>query len=249
MFILTIALFAVAIVSGGLALRLWKQERDRSRARVASLATAIDGASHDAWSRGLDDFGSENPDWTATSAAPLESGTVGSMFIGERVSAVRGRPLIKAAVGLTMAVGVTVIIAMTGAERDTPAVEVKGPDASLELLSMTHSRDGESFTVTGLVRNSSREPAQGITAVVFAFDHSGSFVTSGRAQLDDLTIGPGDESPFQVVIPKVKDVARYRVSFRTERGIVRHVDRRTAPPIAAGTAARHAPAAVRAAKG
>ena len=40
------------------------------------------------------------------------------------------------------------------------------------------------------------------------------------------TSAPGDESPFVVTIPNVADVARYRVSFRTEAGTLRHVDRR-----------------------
>jgi hypothetical protein len=39
-------------------------------------------------------------------------------------------------------------------------------------------------------------------------------------------IADGDESPFQVTIPDVKDVGRYSVSFRTDTGIVPHVDRR-----------------------
>jgi hypothetical protein len=127
-----------------------------------------------------------------------------------------------------MAVAVIVIIAMTSVKREAaPPALVKTQDSSLELLSMSHSREGETLTVTGLVRNSGDGPAQGITAVVFAFDRTGSFVTSGRSRLDDSTIGPGEESPFQVVIPKVKDVGRYRVSFRTEAGVVKHVDRRS----------------------
>jgi len=39
-------------------------------------------------------------------------------------------------------------------------------------------------------------------------------------------LGPGDESPFVVNIPNVVDVARYRVTFRSGSGVVRHVDRR-----------------------
>jgi hypothetical protein len=66
----------------------------------------------------------------------------------------------------------------------------------------------------------------GVTAVVFAFDRNGGFVASGRAPLDFGSLAPGDESPFVVAVPNVSQVARYRVSFRTGRGIVRHVDRR-----------------------
>ena len=41
-----------------------------------------------------------------------------------------------------------------------------------------------------------------------------------------LTIANGDESPFQVTIPDIREVGRYRVSFRTASGLVPHVDRR-----------------------
>ena len=51
-------------------------------------------------------------------------------------------------------------------------------------------------------------------------------MASGRAPIDFNGIANGDESPFQVTIPEVKDVGRYRVSFRTDAGIVPHVDRR-----------------------
>jgi hypothetical protein len=101
-------------------------------------------------------------------------------------------------------------------------------DGALELLSMRHEREGDTLSVTGLVRNPGGAAARGIIAVVFAFDHGGNFVASGRAPLDFVTLAPGDESPFHVAIPHVSDVGRYRVSFRTESGVVRHVDRRAA---------------------
>jgi hypothetical protein len=41
-----------------------------------------------------------------------------------------------------------------------------------------------------------------------------------------VVLEPGDESPFVVTIPNVTEVAKYRVSFRTEDGMMRHVDRR-----------------------
>ena len=51
-------------------------------------------------------------------------------------------------------------------------------------------------------------------------------VASGRAPLEFGSVARGDESPFKVTIPDVKDVGRYRVSFRSPAGIVPHVDRR-----------------------
>jgi hypothetical protein len=38
----------------------------------------------------------------------------------------------------------------------------------------------------------------------------------------------GDESPFTVAVPDATGAARYRVSFRTERDVLPHFDRREA---------------------
>jgi hypothetical protein len=81
--------------------------------------------------------------------------------------------------------------------------------------------------VSGLVRNPvSGEPIQKLSAVVFLFDRMGTFVTSSRADVDFLKLGAGDESPFVVSIDAPATVSRYRVSFRTDDGVVPHVDRR-----------------------
>jgi hypothetical protein len=139
----------------------------------------------------------------------------------------RGRPVIKVAVGGVMALAI-VIGAIIGARTGSvPAARVSGR-APLELVSMRHQREGTTLTVSGLVRNPAAGAAvNGVIAVVFAFDRNGGFVASGRAPLDFSSLAPGDESPFVVAVPNVSDVARYRVSFRTGRGIVRHVDRRS----------------------
>ena len=92
---------------------------------------------------------------------------------------------------------------------------------------MRHEREGRALKVSGLVRN----PPAGrrlvrVTAVVIAFDRAGTFLASGRAGVDFTALDPGDESPFVVTIPGAGDVGRYRVSFRTDGGALRHVDRR-----------------------
>jgi hypothetical protein len=111
---------------------------------------------------------------------------------------------------------------------DNTAAATKAP-APLELMSMRYQREGTTLTVSGLVKNpSSGVAANGLTAVVFAFDRNGAFVASGRAPLDFSALAPGDESPFIVNVPNVSDVARYRVTFRSGNGVVRHVDRRAA---------------------
>ena len=47
-----------------------------------------------------------------------------------------------------------------------------------------------------------------------------------------MRLGSGDESPFVVTLDASTRVARYRVSFRTDEGIVPHIDRRGTSPIA-----------------
>jgi hypothetical protein len=205
MSLMVILVISVALAVGlaGYAWRLQRLERRRSAARVAALAAAIDG-----------------------SAMPAPAP---AMFDRGPASAVQGRPLLKVAVGFAMAVGIIVLIAMTGDRHGTPAAAptaaAQNAADSLELLSMRHERAGDVLTITGLVRNPGVAPGP-LTAVVFAFDRDGGFVASGRAPLEFATIAGGDESPFQVTIPDVKDVGRYRVSFRTNAGVVRHVDRR-----------------------
>jgi hypothetical protein len=68
--------------------------------------------------------------------------------------------------------------------------------------------------------------------VVFLFDDQGTFVTSAKAAVDFLRLGAGDESPFVVSLDAPTNVARYRVSFRTEAGVIPHIDRRSASPVA-----------------
>jgi hypothetical protein len=118
---------------------------------------------------------------------------------------------------------------MSGPE-GTSAIAV-GPNSPLELVSLSHARQNQRLAVSGLVRNPvSGKPVERLSAVVFLFDRVGTFVTSSRAHVDFLKLGAGDESPFVVSIDAPPTVARYRVSFRTEDGVVPHIDRRAASP-------------------
>ena len=116
------------------------------------------------------------------------------------------------------------------APRGTTAVAV-GPNSPLELVSLSHQRQNEKLAVSGLVRNPvAGTPVERLSAVVFLFDRMGTFVASSRADVDFLKLGAGDESPFVVSIDAPATVARYRVSFRTQDGVVPHIDRRGAAP-------------------
>lgn len=104
--------------------------------------------------------------------------------------------------------------------------------APLELISLRHTREGQTLAISGLVRNpSAGSPITRVTAVVFLFDRTGAFVTSSRAPLDFQTLAPGDESPFQITVNGANGIGRYRVSFRTDERVVPHVDRRSEPTL------------------
>ena len=118
---------------------------------------------------------------------------------------------------------------MMAGPRGTTPVAV-GPNSPLELVSLSHARQDKKLAVSGLVRNpSSGKPVEHLSAVVFLFDRMGTFVTSSRANVDFLKLGAGDESPFVVSLDAPPTVSRYRVSFRTDDGIVPHIDRRSDP--------------------
>lgn len=205
--LLTVCSLLIAAAFAAVTWNVMRAERRRTEARVVALGAAID-------------------------AAPMASRSE-PLFDTERRSAVQGTPLMKLAIGFAAAIVVMLIIAMTGDRPHTSAQPAPPADeaaatsgAPLELVSMRHQRSGDALTVTGLVRNAAEAPEKGLIAVIFAFGHDGRFLSSARAPVDVVTLGPGDESPFHVTIPDAGDVGRYRVSFRTEAGVVRHLDRR-----------------------
>src|SRR3954463_468386 len=208
---LSIIAVGFAIFFGALWWRLMHQDRLRSAARVAALSNAIDDMTvgdHEA-----------------------ESVSVQPEFLAHQRPVSRGSLLFRIAIGVAMGVLVVVAFAMLSVSRSNPASPARAAGAkspSLELLSMRHERQADALTVTGLVRNGGLGPADRLIAVVFVFDHNGNFLTSGRAPIEFLSLAPGDESPFKVSVPNAGNVGRYRVSFRTEAGVVKHVDRRQA---------------------
>jgi hypothetical protein len=156
------------------------------------------------------------------------SGFLGAAEI-ERDGGSRQKSLAFAAVVLFMVLSGGLVWMMSG-PRGTSAAAM-GPNSPLELVSLTHERHNDKLAVSGLVRNpASGKPIDHLSAVVFLFDKTGTFVTSARANVDFLKLGAGDESPFVVSLEAPSTVARYRVSFRTDEGVVPHVDRRGASP-------------------
>jgi len=218
--LLTIAItsLAAAAVFAAITWRLLAADRQRAAARVAALGAAIDAA---------DPPATQSRDLMRADLFDAAPPTVGS------------RPLVKLAAIGAMAIFLIVIAAVSsnnaGNDAGNEAGRAAGNDRrprettaspALELLSMRYARVGETLTVSGLVRNASDGATGQVTAVVFAFDRTGGFLASGRAPLEFNRLASGDESPFQVTIPHLADVGRYRVSFRTDSGTVPHVDRR-----------------------
>lgn len=121
----------------------------------------------------------------------------------------------------------------TGTGAATVADRSSRSAAPLELISMRHERKGTKLSITGLVRNPGTGASlERLAAVIFLFDRQSAFVASARADVDFTKLAPGDESPFVVAVDAPSSVARYRVSFRNEAGVVPHVDRRGQEPIA-----------------
>lgn len=158
------------------------------------------------------------------------------MFGGAMAAGSESRPrlLLVPAIGVVI-VGLALGSIYAWSRPQSAVAAVPAASAPLELVSLRHERQGGTLVVSGLVRNPhAGQTATGLAAVAFTFDRQGTFLASGRALLDFPQLQPGDESPFSISVPQSGQVARYRVSFRTDERVVPHVDRRE--PAAAATA-------------
>jgi hypothetical protein len=245
--LLTIVSLLMALIMSVVAWRAVRAERERSAARVEALAQAI----HQSTS--VDELP------LRPTAAPSRSGLPGTPFHAaplvtaneeqsspEMFGAVAAAPATGSRWGLVVAVGAFVIASVAAMVvvfgGDTPAARVAMASATdqaqaarrpvaapLELVALSHDRDGNQLTVRGIVRN----PANGmemdrLTAVVVLFGQDGNVVSTTRTAVAASALIPGGESTFAVTIADAQDVARYRVSFRSDERVVAHVDRRTA---------------------
>jgi len=205
---MSLLITAAACLAAALcALQIWRMMRDdrrRSEARVAALAASID--------------------------PPGDAGRPG--IFGERSRMPSSRhPLLKVAVGFTAVVAVIIVVAMASDLHDeVDHVPKAAPPPSLALLSMQHERQAETLTVTGVVGNQGTSAAEGLSAVILAFDRAGNTVARLRAPIERQILAAGGRSPFRIAIPHGADISRYRVSFESDGGVVRHLDRRPRVP-------------------
>jgi len=235
MLTITLLSLVVAAASGFFAWRTLRREHLRSSARVASLAEAIDEGAllplrafeTGAFETGTsfepsNEFHSEGNEFRRDEPVP---GTILTFEAMDQTS-IRRR-LLSVVIGACVVVAGVVMIAMMSDRYEPPPARSVSPHTeSLELLSLDASRDGSTLAVTGVVRSRAEEPLTAVTAVISAIDAKGRPV--GRGSVPLAAIRPRSESRFVVTISDVNEAARYRVSFRSATGVIRHVDRRGA---------------------
>jgi len=235
--VVTLVSMLLAVVMTVIAWRAAREERRRSEARVAALAADIQTAVA-ASAVGM----RAEPRLRAVTQTPTSNGDL----FAAGPSAASSRSVIVIGVGLFLfaTVAALAVVLSSGSRsrtataptapvsqvQPTPTTTGASPTSSvpLELVALGHQRDGDRLIVRGVIRNpSSGGPTDRLTAVVFLFDRDGGFVTSGRASIEPAVLPPGGESTFLVTVPGAGDVSRYRVSFRSDSGIVPHMDKRT----------------------
>jgi hypothetical protein len=245
MFLLVVTLTSmlVAAIMSAIAWRTAREERYRSDARVAALAADIHAEPHrqrreayvSAAPFALDELDELELQSVHSATTSHDLFAVAQPPAGSRWATVLSIGLLLAGTATAMAIlsgGASTIGARDASAGAAPGVAAAQPEPArpLELQVLGHERDGERLIVRGVVRNpETGTPLERLTAVVFLFNTDGGFLSSGRATIDPSALQPGRESPFVVIVSGAADVGRYRVSFRTDEGIVPHVDRRDAP--------------------
>jgi hypothetical protein len=228
MTVLLVVSLVLAVVMSLVAWRVARDERARADARVETLASDIQAAVASAG-------GGRRSEPMLRAVRPARTDNV-DLFSGP-TSAANSRSVVIVGVGLFIFATIAALAVVltngthgigTRAPTSAPAPNSVQPASlpSLELQALGHERDGDRLIVRGVVRNPTSAASGAITAVVFAFDHDGGFVTSARATLDTPVLAPGADSTFLVSLPHAEHVVRYRVSFRTDTTIVPHVDKR-----------------------
>ncbi len=128
---------------------------------------------------------------------------------------------------VVLAVGAEAVSAIHRAARVRQAQAVSG---AVELVSLDHQRDGSRLAVRGIIRNPARgEIINGVAAVVLLFDEHDMYLGAREGAILRSTLPPGGEASFEIVLPDAAGVSRYRVSFRTGKAPLPHVDRRGLP--------------------
>ena len=215
--IITVVSLVVAAVMSVVAWRLTRDERQRSAARVSALAADIHG---------------EGP-------SPVH---VSDSFFAEERSRTPGSPFRALAIGvLVVGTAIGLVVFASGSPRSSAAAAPpaapapvnpvaaapKALEAPLELVKLGHEREGDRLIVRGVVRYPAGTDVANLVAIVSVFNHEGDIAASGQGLVAGTRPGAaGVESTFVVTVPGVRDVARYRVAFKSNERIIAHLDRR-----------------------
>jgi hypothetical protein len=252
--VVTIVSLAAAFIMGAVAWRLSRDQRARSAARIAALAADADDSDSPRFAPAVSAIAPATPTAPVVPVVPVVpvapvsapwaparvSAPMGDTFLGSHVAepsnnGQRGLAIAAVVLFVTMVVGG--YLAVFGG--DSPAATADASaraETPLELVSLGHQRQRGELAITGLVRNPvSGRPVERLAAVVLLFDQQGALLDSSRADVDFTKLAPGDESPFVITLDAPSNVARYRVSFRNDAGVVPHIDRRGQEPIARDT--------------
>jgi hypothetical protein len=241
--VVTVCSLTLAAIMSIVAWRLTREARRRSAARVAALAMEIHGQA--GVPRRFDEELQLGPGPISGGHSDLFARADPGASPASRFAAVVALGIFVVGTGAALAVVLSsgsrgtatpaTHTLVTSGSNQTPAATSAPTESApieslpLELVALGHERTADRLTIRGIVRNPpSGGEVSGLTAVVFLFNRDGGFLTSGRATIDAPALAPGAESPFVVTVAGTADVGRYRVSFRTEGGVVPHVDRREA---------------------
>ncbi len=244
----------VTLISLGLALsmgiiswRLVREERRRSDATIAALQAKLTRFTHSR--AGSDEVASvSRPRPTRKDDPGDEFEPARGYFLARTESAesfLEGHDLASAAVAsgqpatrrltttwLACAAAVAVglaVVAFTqfrGEPKAVPSTEAALP---LELLSLTHTRQGGYLVIRGTLRNppDGREWEQ-LSAAATLFDTNGTVIGTGETPLAADVLSRGAQTAFSISLPDTEHVSRYRVSFSQDQSNVPHIDQRGA---------------------
>ena len=235
----TVVALIIALVMSVAAARMARDERRRAAARVAALTEGA-GLSAPQFST-IDEEPRQAPWAPQINTDTPQISTAGELALQQGFLHTNSTPRTGGGAQRTLALVAAVLFVMLAAgllwniaaDRTATSAATVAAATPLELVSLRHDRQASKLAVSGLVRNPvAGRPVERLSAVVFLFDQQGTFITSGKAPVDFIKLGAGDETPFVVSLDAPANVARYRVSFRTDDGTVPHIDRRGAPPIA-----------------
>ena len=215
--ITTVLSLIVAAVMSVIAWQLARDERQRSAARVSALAADIHGEGPSPVHVSDSFFAEER---SRTPGSPFRALAIGVLVVGTAISLVvfaSGSPRRSVVAAPTAATGTV----------NTVAAAPKAPDAPLELVRLGHEREGDRLIIRGVVRYPAGTDVANLAAIVSVFNHAGDIAASGQGLVTGTRPGAaGVESTFVVTVPGVRDVARYRVAFKSNERIIAHLDRR-----------------------